>query len=234
MTAVHDTLHTAELLEMILINVDMHTLLLAQRVSRYWSESIEGSMKLQKKLFLIPATSGDIIKLNIASNISQNSMVESMVVDSNLKAPTPSDVSVLNPLFDWERTRFFATPSIPICTRPDRDNRDLSRHQVTPSWHKMVMTQPPQFELWTGQKRCNNEKLIAGNTPAGRPHFFRNVTEVGIMAPTRVYEQWGKEGQRGVLSWASVHSSAIFWEMVDKERALASSRQGEGDGGVES
>lgn len=66
MKAAHDALHTAELLELILIGVDMRTLLVAQRVSRYWYESMKNSVRLQKKLFLIPATTKDIIELNIA------------------------------------------------------------------------------------------------------------------------------------------------------------------------
>lgn len=39
------------LLEMILVEVDIKTLLLVQRVSELWQETIKDSSKLQKKLF---------------------------------------------------------------------------------------------------------------------------------------------------------------------------------------
>lgn len=40
------------LMEMILVEVDMKTLLLSQRVSKFWRTAIQDTTKLQKKLFL--------------------------------------------------------------------------------------------------------------------------------------------------------------------------------------
>lgn len=40
------------LMEMILVDVDMKTLLLSQRVSKFWQATIQNTNKLQKKLFL--------------------------------------------------------------------------------------------------------------------------------------------------------------------------------------
>lgn len=57
-------LHTAELLEQILVNVtDTKALLLAQRVNKFWSEIIKDSSKLQKKLFFSPATHDELVSL---------------------------------------------------------------------------------------------------------------------------------------------------------------------------
>lgn len=47
----HRALGTAELLEMILLNLDMRTLLLSQRVNRFFQGVIAGSTKLQQALF---------------------------------------------------------------------------------------------------------------------------------------------------------------------------------------
>lgn len=49
-------LNTTELLENILRFVDFNTLLLAQRVSHHFMDVITGSLPLQRKLFLAPAT----------------------------------------------------------------------------------------------------------------------------------------------------------------------------------
>ena len=54
MSATARTLGTAELLELILRGLDMHTLLHCQRVSRFWSSSVKTSPTLQRKLWLLP------------------------------------------------------------------------------------------------------------------------------------------------------------------------------------
>ncbi|KAL4873115.1 hypothetical protein BDV12DRAFT_160404 [Aspergillus spectabilis] len=48
------TLSTPELLEIILLNLGIQTLLLYQRICRNWREIIQGSPALQKHLFLAP------------------------------------------------------------------------------------------------------------------------------------------------------------------------------------
>lgn len=54
MSATTKTLNTAELLELILLELDMHTLLHCQRVSKFWQSSVELSQKLQRQLWLLP------------------------------------------------------------------------------------------------------------------------------------------------------------------------------------
>lgn len=53
----HAVFFVAELLENTLIDVDMKTLLLSQRVNRFWLQVIGNSQLLQKKLFFLPAIS---------------------------------------------------------------------------------------------------------------------------------------------------------------------------------
>jgi hypothetical protein len=50
---------TAELFEQILLQVDMKTLLLSQRVNTQWRDTITDSPALQKKLFFKPGTFGE-------------------------------------------------------------------------------------------------------------------------------------------------------------------------------
>ena len=54
MSATGRTLGTTELLELILRELDMHTLLHCQRVSRFWSSSVKTSPTLQRTLWLLP------------------------------------------------------------------------------------------------------------------------------------------------------------------------------------
>lgn len=63
-----DLVGIAELLEQILVNVDMRTILLSQRVNKHWNNVISGSTKLQKKLFFIQPTIDDAVKLNLVSS----------------------------------------------------------------------------------------------------------------------------------------------------------------------
>lgn len=51
-------LHTPELFELILLQLPMKDLLLAQGISRHFKETIRGSVRLQRQLFLAPAPIG--------------------------------------------------------------------------------------------------------------------------------------------------------------------------------
>ena len=53
-SAVHTVFHCPELLETLLLNLDMRTLLHTQRVSRQFKATITGSLKLQRALWFLP------------------------------------------------------------------------------------------------------------------------------------------------------------------------------------
>ena len=59
-----------ELLEAVLLHLDYKTLLLAQRVSRFWHDTINGSKGLRTKLFLEPATIDEAIRFNVLEDQS--------------------------------------------------------------------------------------------------------------------------------------------------------------------
>ncbi|KAK4619530.1 hypothetical protein CLAFUW4_11690 [Fulvia fulva] len=102
MTASDDTLHTAELLELILTNLDPRTLLLAQRMSTYWRDLIINSPPLQKKLFLRPATTQELFSLAIAPPRNRRQAVDMIhLLQSGVlwkTTPPVSSFAVLNPL----------------------------------------------------------------------------------------------------------------------------------------
>lgn len=62
-TATTKVLNVPELFQHILINTDTRTLLLAQRVSRAWKATIDGSSALQIKLFFRPATDAQAVNI---------------------------------------------------------------------------------------------------------------------------------------------------------------------------
>ncbi|KAK5732905.1 hypothetical protein LTR17_010178 [Elasticomyces elasticus] len=139
--AADTALAIAELLESILVRVDAKTLLLSQRVSRSWSAVIEGSLVLQQKLFLRPAT------LDEATNLSAEDDNKALVVmrpneDTRFMAmperfmtfdTLPESSGLLNPLlFDGNAG----------CRVPTQ-----SRENVVPSWMKMQLINPPQLLL---------------------------------------------------------------------------------------
>lgn len=70
-------LGTTELLEMILLNVDMKTLLLSQRVSRSWQRLISTSIHLRRALFMEPVACGTVsyVSIHLASEIHVESIL---------------------------------------------------------------------------------------------------------------------------------------------------------------
>ena len=53
-TAGQQLSHTAELVELILLELPFEDILFAQRVTRFWKSTIQGSPKLLRSLFLMP------------------------------------------------------------------------------------------------------------------------------------------------------------------------------------
>lgn len=113
------TFGITEIHEAILINLDMKTLLLAQRVSRDWQKLIDTSPSLQKKLFMQPATAQEAIELGITQG-NLNTFLE----DDSFAA--------LNPLLINPKNYALQAP----CTFSLNFNGN-------PSWKKMWFSQPP-------------------------------------------------------------------------------------------
>ncbi|KAK4956534.1 hypothetical protein LTR10_006061 [Elasticomyces elasticus] len=119
-----------ELLESILVRVDAKTLLLSQRVCRKWRDVIEGSLVLQQKLFLRPATLAEATNLSAEDNDKALVVMQADEDTRFMAAPEhsmtfdilPESSGLLNPLF------FNGNAG---CRVPAQ-----SRENVVPSWTK--------------------------------------------------------------------------------------------------
>ncbi|KAK5708281.1 hypothetical protein LTR97_000821 [Elasticomyces elasticus] len=69
--ATHQVFHFTELLEIILLDLPMQDLLLAQRVCSTWKGVIDGSQAIQRALFFIPGSTTDITYGSIDWKYSQ-------------------------------------------------------------------------------------------------------------------------------------------------------------------
>lgn len=126
-TATRKVLGAQELLEQILINMDVRTLLLAQRVDRRWNATIVSSSDLQIKLFFKPAT------FEQAKNICMN-MDSIVIARSEYYIPNPLVLGRIDHGEDQNATFLIQAAVI--------DTRDSSP-SAAGSWSRMLVTQPP-------------------------------------------------------------------------------------------
>ncbi|GIZ40403.1 hypothetical protein CKM354_000374000 [Cercospora kikuchii] len=143
--------HIIELFEGILCNLDMKTLLLAQRVDRHWRTIICTSKPMQQKLFFQPATFDQILSLNAVETRlpiteheypgqKQDNQVTPEPNIFNLVYAQPWKLVLYNPLlFD---PQVFESPQLlpKIYQKPDSTT-------IRPSWEKMLLVQPTQHEI---------------------------------------------------------------------------------------
>lgn len=127
-------LETTEMLEHIMRFLDMKTLLLSQRVDRRWKATIKGSIMLQKKLFMRPATLEDVLELAVIESRQEDELL--VLRDHWRTAATDkgsSWYSVVNPL---------------LFDSVDVGRGQIFKHSpkwtaVDGSWRNMQIGQPP-------------------------------------------------------------------------------------------
>ncbi|EME77237.1 uncharacterized protein MYCFIDRAFT_212669 [Pseudocercospora fijiensis CIRAD86] len=135
MAATTAALDTAELLELILLNLDTRTLLLSQRVDRRWHHTIRNSKSLQKKLFLLPTNSfEEILDLGLLDE-SRAEKYNILDATSN-RSKWLEQVVILNDLL-FDTTREWKLRN---CAFADPNRRS---GKFIPSWQRMLLTQPP-------------------------------------------------------------------------------------------
>ncbi|KAK5676156.1 hypothetical protein LTS10_011448 [Elasticomyces elasticus] len=141
MAACSTTLHTAELLEYILLYLPLQDLLLSQRVSKQWQAVIQGSAKARQVLFLEP--SGDV-KLDLFGGdcwrLSNDHIWEGIVLVNPLLSCFDTSVG---------RTVNFDNEEILLPVKlfePRKKNLSdgiLAKHGPTASWRGMALVSPP-------------------------------------------------------------------------------------------
>lgn len=178
----HQSLSHRKLLEKILINItDTKTILLAQRVDKFWSDIIgKDSTKLQKKLYFEPATHDELETLCMIvrertlgedSDTIYSDEDEGPVI-SNESRPTlvnfarrgvmnfPStNYALLNTLICGNAAG--TVPALRINIPSSAEGAD-SAACCTPSWMRMMVSQPPATALLVHDV-CMRES-ISGDT----------------------------------------------------------------------
>lgn len=201
-------LETTEMLENIMRFLDMKTLLLSQRVDKRWQATIKGSIMLQKKLFMLPATLGDVFELEMMGSRQDS---QSLVLpDTRRKAVTSnysSRYSVVNPLlFDSSKN----------------ENRPMFRHSLEStaaegSWRDMQIGQPPLsgfFWLYKNQ-RVSGEMIFKEERLALDMQISR-----GLIVAELERQQW--KVRDGVFYLWALGDQCLtkkqFMKMVEDER----------------
>lgn len=125
-SAIQRTLAVQELLEKILVSTDTRTLLLVQRVSRHWKETIDSSPELQVKLFFRVGSVQETKMLCLEP--------DSMVIDNE-------EYAVVNPLlFSQDEAGSFYQAAFTFC---EGIQRSLSSGLLeVHSWSRMLPAQP--------------------------------------------------------------------------------------------
>lgn len=166
-------LATNELFEQILLELDMRTLLLAQRVDYRWYALINQSKSLQKKLFFIPATRQDLKKLNLLEMSNEHDLnINAIKVHKCPLRKGEPDILVLNPLLMTQQTlqhegiihpqeaslrrsppseaeyqrRWWPKESSLKNKPKSQQFESINKSKMHPSWTKMLLVQPqPSF-----------------------------------------------------------------------------------------
>ncbi|KAK4494363.1 hypothetical protein PRZ48_014661 [Zasmidium cellare] len=130
-SATERTLHTTELLEQILLNLDYQTLLLSQRVNRQFKGTIDGSLKLQKKLFFRLADEDEDEAVKYGDD-GVNPLASKVPYLSVSTTSQEYIKSVRQEYPNLHITFYYPNPPPPP-----------SSHTHTPSWRRMYLTPQP-------------------------------------------------------------------------------------------
>lgn len=167
--AAHKVFGTVELLEKILVNLDMKTLLLSQRVNADFNTVITESSKCQKKLFFAPATRDEISSLNMVQDAGyyhpscchwpwSNSKIynlwdtdHSLPLSYYRPEPGWGNIVLYNPLLlsqdsrDYEGYGTNCTSSLHLWQKNNRFK--LGEIPEDPSWKRMLLFQPTSVDV---------------------------------------------------------------------------------------
>ena len=114
-------LFITELLEMILLQLDMRTLLISQRVCRKWSSLIRSSSRIQETLFFKPVLPDSV----------------------PTKVQNPLLAEVFPPFFIEMESRI-SMNSFDMVKHPEKQRAYL---RPEASWRRMLVQQPPAYQL---------------------------------------------------------------------------------------
>ena len=135
MSAAHQVLSTAELLELILTKLRPHDLLNAQQVSYLWSSVIISSKSIQKALYLLPDTANSSYYIDMFTN-TPSPQVNPLFVQRFVQASALYALRSINPTVS-----FFGVD-------PQVKTRTAAFDDPDASWRNMLLFQPPVQQAW--------------------------------------------------------------------------------------
>jgi hypothetical protein len=182
-----------ELLELVLLHLAQRDILLAQRVSRSFRQTIEGSLRLQRALFLAPDWKLEGL---VFDSWSANSCPHQKPVNNRLllrafpgnyptvslvivnDSPTPNEMAIGrrgSEHWSWDVCISFPADHEPFCSPA------VSYPEA--SWRRMYLSQPPCTDLYLTrryQKSMNPAMVIPDGIRMGE--FFEQTTKAKEMS----------------------------------------------------
>jgi hypothetical protein len=172
-------LYTAELLEQILLNLDLNTLLHAQRVSKWFLQLINASTPIQQALFFQPYLTSPKCRFKHDASGPRGSKL----VDKFLSATCGFDIityahqneNIINPLIQrylnefslqretayWPRLDYDVTPKWPAAFQHACEPLNLvAFRRSSASWRRMLPVQPPPIFLAVEFERRNRKVFL--------------------------------------------------------------------------
>lgn len=187
-----------ELLEHMLLNLDMRTLLVSQRVFRLWYTVINRSKRLQQKLFLQPI------------DPSNKSRVRNLLLEEVFWSQAADPFQSKYGCIYEQETGPMAKPSI---------------HHGTASWRRMLIQQPPTstigiIDCFTlhdnkGIAHCENFLVAPGNDYLRLGALYNPLTTGDISVCHKSWAFWGNVDRRpGVGGCLQVGFDKLLEEML--------------------
>ncbi|KAL4904797.1 hypothetical protein BDW74DRAFT_178372 [Aspergillus multicolor] len=136
----HRVLETPEILEMVLEQLDMRTLLIsAQRVCHSWNNLIASSPALQKALFFTPIKDANERGMH-------EKMLNPLLVETFPSVfPGPQKVEVKRRFINRDKRFDFRFSDLPIASLEDEAQARFIRNDA--SWRRMLVSQPPMQDI---------------------------------------------------------------------------------------
>lgn len=178
-SSTHAAFGIREILEMILLNLDMRTLLCIQRTCRSWLGMIEDSSPIQKALYFIP---------------TENTPGQGKVQNPVLVEAFPALFKLIDP-DDPEDDYEYDQPTLTTFDMMRSSSKLVAYLRPEASWRRMLVQQPPvrKFEVYICSTSGYSFAHTSFEVPVGRS-WRRGVSCEIIGSGTNL---WAQDNPRG-------------------------------------
>jgi hypothetical protein len=163
-SSTHTAFGISEILEMILLNLDMRTLLCIQRTCRPWLNMIRGSSPIQKALYFIP----------IENSTGQEKVQNPLLAETFPALFRLTDPD--NPEDDYE----YDAPTLATFDMMKSPSKLVVYLRPEASWRRMLLQQPPMcnFAACRYATGCSGFSHVFFEVPVGYRRFSRDNEQV--------------------------------------------------------